>query len=169
VLSNLDPRHGSFDIPLVIALIIFATIIAFISFRLCVDFGWDNYKKIGADIQMQKMYKTVLIFVLFLKLGLFFVLLTAIEVIATLRATDVQTQRENYSISLSKGLYYFHLFVTIMILFLEILAYSSLRRENKPGMILYIILSTVTFVDFIIIFKASIKALDQAWYFFVVV
>ncbi|CAG8619958.1 16808_t:CDS:2 [Dentiscutata erythropus] len=161
-------QYGSYDIPLVIFLVIFASIIAFISFKLYQEFGWNIYKKIGADIQMQKIFKTMLIFVLLLKIDLFFVLLTGVEAIATLHY-DKDPKKQDASLSLSKGLFYFHLVITIMILFLEVLAYSSLRRENKPGMILYIVLSTVTIADFCIILRSSLKAIDQAWYFFVVI
>ncbi|CAG8628536.1 25468_t:CDS:2 [Gigaspora margarita] len=161
-------QYGSNDIPLVVFLVIFSSIIAFVSFKLYQEFGWNIYKKIGADIQMQKIYKTMLIFVLLLKIDLFFVLLTGIEAIATLHH-DNDPKEQNDSISLSKGLFYFHVVVTIMFLFLEVLAYSALRRENRPGMLLYITLSVITIVDFCIILRSSIKAIAQAWYFFIVI
>ncbi|RIB18043.1 hypothetical protein C2G38_2185742 [Gigaspora rosea] len=161
-------QYGSNDIPLVVFLVIFASIIAFVSFKLYQEFGWNIYKRIGADIQMQKIYKTMLIFVLLLKIDLFFVLLTGIEAIATLHH-ETEPRLPNDSISLTKGLFYFHVVVTIMFLFLEVLAYSSLRRENRPGMMLYITLSIITIVDFCIILKSSLKAIAQAWYFFIVI
>ncbi|CAB4411220.1 unnamed protein product [Rhizophagus irregularis] len=67
------------DIPLVVTLIIFALIMSLISFKLYQQFGWNIYKKIGADIKMQKLYKTMLLFVMLLKLDLFFLLLVSIE------------------------------------------------------------------------------------------
>ncbi|KAF0361206.1 hypothetical protein F8M41_014184 [Gigaspora margarita] len=161
-------QYGSNDIPLVVFLVIFSSIIAFVSFKLYQFFCWNIYKKIGADIQMQKIYKTMLIFVLLLKIFFFFVLLTGIEAIATLHH-DNDPKEQNDSISLSKGLFYFHVVVTIMFLFLEVLAYSALRRENRPGMLLYITLSVITIVDFCIILRSSIKAIAQAWYFFIVI
>ncbi|CAG8690847.1 18637_t:CDS:2 [Gigaspora rosea] len=140
VLGQFRSQYGSNDIPLVVFLVIFASIIAFVSFKLYQEFGWNIYKRIGADIQMQKIYKTMLIFVLLLKIDLFFVLLTGIEAIATLHH-ETEPRLPNDSISLTKGLFYFHVVVTIMFLFLEVLAYSS----------------------------SSLKAIAQAWYFFIVI
>ncbi|RHZ75274.1 hypothetical protein Glove_216g132 [Diversispora epigaea] len=162
----IDKNFVKFDVPLVICLILFATIIAFLSFRLYQQFGWNIYKKIGADIKIQKIYKTMLIFVMYLKLDLFFVLVTAIEVFLSF---SVDTSGSSYTFTLPNKLYYFHLGITIMILFLEILAYRSLRLESKIGMVSYLVLSLFTVVDFIILLKFATDKISQSWYFFIVI
>ncbi|CAG8444780.1 378_t:CDS:2 [Diversispora eburnea] len=53
--AYIDKNFGEFDVPLVICLILFATIIAFLSFKLYQQFGWNIYKKIGADIKIQSI------------------------------------------------------------------------------------------------------------------
>jgi hypothetical protein len=99
---------------------------ALMSFKLYQEFGWNIYKKIGADIYMQKIYKTMLIFVMLLKLDLFFVLLVSIEVFfAFSRDNEIVEKISQFTFTLPKRLYYFHLAITIMIFFLEILAYRS--------------------------------------------
>ena len=96
---------------------------AILSFKLYQQFGWNIYKKIGADIAMQKIYRTMLIFVMLLKLDLFFVLLLSIEVFFAF--SEEKVGKIEFTFTLPKRLYYFHLVVTIMILFLELLAYRS--------------------------------------------
>jgi hypothetical protein len=95
-----------------------------ISFKLYQQFGWNIYKKIGADINMQKLYRTMLLFVMLLKLDLFFVLLVSIEVFFAF-SEDKGIGKIQFTFTLSRNLYYFHLGVTIMIFFLEVLAYRS--------------------------------------------
>ncbi|CAG8444769.1 377_t:CDS:2 [Diversispora eburnea] len=60
---------------------------------------------------------------MYLKLDLFFVLVTAIEVFLSF---SVDTSGSSFTFKLPNKLYYFHLGITIMILILEILAYRSL-------------------------------------------
>ncbi|CAG8679504.1 22470_t:CDS:2 [Gigaspora margarita] len=52
-LGNLDPYFSYYDVPLVIVLLFFATIMAFLSWKLYRQFGWNIYRKIGADIKIQ--------------------------------------------------------------------------------------------------------------------
>ncbi|CAB5384755.1 unnamed protein product [Rhizophagus irregularis] len=123
--------------------------------------------KIGADIKMQKLYKTMLLFVMLLKLDLFFLLLVSIEVFFAF-SEDKGIGKIQFTFTLSRSLYYFHLGVTIMIFFLEVLAYRSLQKEWKNGMKIYIILSTVTIIDFIMILKSATSTVSNSWYFFIV-
>ncbi len=95
---------------------------ACISFKLYQQFGWNIYKKIGADIKVQKIYKTTLIFVMLLKLDLFFVFLLSIEVFLIF---SEDKDKRQFTFTLPKKVYYFHMGVTILIFFLEILAYRS--------------------------------------------
>ena len=107
---------------------------AIISYALYKEFGWKNYKKIGADIKMQKIYETMLIFVMLLKLNLFFVLLLSIEVFFAFSEDKGISAPGNidFTFKLPKGLYYFHLVITIMIFFLELVAYRSVSISFRP-------------------------------------
>jgi len=116
---------------------------------------------------MRKMYKTMLIFFMYLKLDLFFVLVTAAEVFGIF---NIDTPKSNnYTFVLSKGLYYFHMAVTIMILLLEILAYYSSRKEWRVGMIAYLTLTLCTVIDFIILLNRATINIKQSWYFFILI
>ncbi|PKK61402.1 hypothetical protein RhiirC2_870587 [Rhizophagus irregularis] len=48
-----NPNFTSYDIPLMIALIIFGFIMAFLGWKLYRQLGWNIYKKIGGDINTQ--------------------------------------------------------------------------------------------------------------------
>ncbi|CAI2172968.1 18253_t:CDS:2 [Funneliformis geosporum] len=165
---DFDRQFSSHDIPLVIVLVGFSLIMAFISFKLYQQFGWNNYKKIGADINVQKIYKATLIFVMLLKLDLFFVFLLSIEVFFLFSEKSENDKKLEFTFTLPKKVYYFHMVVTIMIFFLEILAYRSLRKEWRKGMFAYIVLSTVTIVDFVIILRSATNTVNNNWYFFIV-
>lgn len=123
-MADIRKEFFKVDFPLVVALIIFALVMSFISFKLYQQFGWNIYKKIGADIKLQKLYKAMLLFVMLLKLDLFFVLLVSIEVFFAF-SEDKGIGKIQFTFTLSRNLYYFHLGVTIMIFFLEVLAYRS--------------------------------------------
>ncbi|CAG8654096.1 4723_t:CDS:2 [Dentiscutata erythropus] len=51
--NNLDPHFCYYDVPLVIVLLLSATIMAFLSWKLYRQFGWNIYRKIGADRKFQ--------------------------------------------------------------------------------------------------------------------
>ncbi|CAG8461619.1 9354_t:CDS:2, partial [Scutellospora calospora] len=50
------PLHTQFlkyDAPLITLLLVFSIAIGFLSWKLYKQFGWNIYKKIGADLEMQ--------------------------------------------------------------------------------------------------------------------
>lgn len=50
---DINPKFTSYDIPLMIALIIFGFIMAFLGWKLYRQLGWNIYKKIGGNISTQ--------------------------------------------------------------------------------------------------------------------
>ncbi|CAB4412649.1 unnamed protein product [Rhizophagus irregularis] len=69
--------------------------------------------------------------------------------------------------NLSEGLYYFHVCITIIIVFLQLLVWHSLRKESSLGMKIFIGAWIVCIADFIILLVDSIKpSSEESWYFF---
>ncbi|CAH1763353.1 12211_t:CDS:2 [Entrophospora sp. SA101] len=102
-----------------------------------------------------------------IKLSVFFVFISAIEVFLVFsEERDGGSAPEELSIP--KRLYYFHMGVTLLIIILVNLGYQSLIREWKIGMVIYLSLSTIALVDFILILKATLQHLASSWYFFMV-
>lgn len=59
------------EISLSVIILTFAVIMSFLSYQMSKQFGWNIYKKIGADVQIQKMYRMFQFFVLSLKIDIF--------------------------------------------------------------------------------------------------
>lgn len=53
--DNPKPYHASlpYEIAVLVLMAIFATVFAFIAYKLYKEFGWSIYKKIGADLAMR--------------------------------------------------------------------------------------------------------------------
>ncbi|KAH8553000.1 hypothetical protein BGW37DRAFT_487998 [Umbelopsis sp. PMI_123] len=59
------------EIGLTCAILLFASGFAYLSLAMVRQFGWNIYKKIGADIRIQRMYRIFQFFVLALKIDIF--------------------------------------------------------------------------------------------------
>lgn len=59
------------EIALCVVILTFAVVMSFLSYQMSKQFGWNIYKKIGADVQIQKMYRMFQFFVLSLKIDIF--------------------------------------------------------------------------------------------------
>ena len=49
------------EISLSVVLLTFAAIMSFLSYQMSKQFGWNIYKKIGADVKIQSMYELFLL------------------------------------------------------------------------------------------------------------
>ncbi|CAG8511194.1 4133_t:CDS:2 [Funneliformis mosseae] len=140
---TIDINHLTNDIPLIITLMVFATIISFLSWKLYRQFGWNIYKKIGGDISMQ-----------------------AIESCSVFgRILSVKGQEDK---DLPKAFSSVHIGVTAMIIINQILGYRSIRKEMKLGMILVCSFWVVIIIDFCILLRYSIGTVTDSWYFYTV-
>ncbi|CAJ0825982.1 6635_t:CDS:2 [Entrophospora sp. SA101] len=147
-----------YEIPLITISLLSATTMAYFTWKLYQQFGWNIYKKIGADLRMQSIYKTMLIFVMLLKLDVFFMIVLAIQACTAFsyKAVDDPKYLD------PPVLYWLHVFVTILIVFLQILAFRSVRMQ------IFIATWIITLADFIMILKFSIKsAREDSWFFFI--
>jgi len=155
--------------PLVIVLMIFALIMAFLSWKLYRQFGWNIYKKIGGDIHKQAMFRTYLIYVMLLKLGLFFILGLALEACTVFK---INLKTRNTSIKqiryLPRPLYLFHIAVSGLIFLNQIIGYRSVKKEMRVGMIFVCVFWSVIIVDFCILLDYSIGNVKDSWYFFII-
>ncbi|KAI8994578.1 hypothetical protein BDB01DRAFT_773303 [Pilobolus umbonatus] len=59
------------EITLSVFILAFASAMCYLSFQMSKQFGWNIYKKIGADVRIQKMYKIFQFFVLALKIDIY--------------------------------------------------------------------------------------------------
>ncbi|CAB4393389.1 unnamed protein product [Rhizophagus irregularis] len=161
-----NPNFTSYDIPLMIALIIFGFIMAFLGWKLYRQLGWNIYKKIGGDINTQAMFKTYLIYEMLLKLGLFFILGLALEACIVFKINLI-IEHTSIIRFLPRPLYLFHIAVTGLTFLIQIIGYRSAKREIKVCMICLCVFWAAIIIDFCILMKYSISVKDS-WYFFIV-
>ncbi|KAI1317633.1 hypothetical protein EDD11_008061 [Mortierella claussenii] len=101
-------------------------IITWLAYQLFQEFGWKIYKKIGADPNMKKMYRAYQIYLVLIKIDLFFFVGFSIQFIyLTLSASDAE--------------YWLTILVlplTILILFIAVYA---VRHESRRWMSTFIV------------------------------
>jgi len=157
---------AKYDLPLVITLITFATIMGFLAFKLYQQFGWIIYRKIGGSLEIQAIYRKQLILVILLKIDLFVLLLFSIESWMTF-TLESETEKLEHLYYVPRAIYYFHRIVTFSIIGLEFIAYRSMRKEWRSGMLIFIFLWIAVIADLIVILCFSIRTARESWYFLI--
>ncbi|CAG8520556.1 27047_t:CDS:2 [Dentiscutata erythropus] len=153
-------RVEFYEVPSIVILLLCATMMGFFTWKLYQQFGWNIYKRIGADRNMQKIFRSMLIFVMHLKLDLFF--MVVLSIVACVVLTQNETLKHTF-------LYWFHVIVTVLIFILQALAYHMLREESHLGMKIFIGLWLIPIADFIALLVKSIGTSAQdSWYFFII-
>lgn len=76
--TQIENFHRIFiAIPVVIG--VFSLIFVYLAYKLYLEFGWRIYKKIGADPHMKNMYRAYQVFLMLLKIDVFFFLSYSIQ------------------------------------------------------------------------------------------
>ncbi|RIB01647.1 hypothetical protein C2G38_2256060 [Gigaspora rosea] len=114
----------------------FSVYLAFMSYKLSKEFGWENYKTYSADIKLRSTYLHLTILQTLIKLDVFFIGSYALQLIPS--------QKIGYSLSIIElGLIFF--FGTLMLL----LAWISVSMEMK-----YLLLSVINIYSLSLIYWA---------------
>ncbi|RGB32691.1 hypothetical protein C1646_743761 [Rhizophagus diaphanus] len=144
---QIDYTIKSYELPHIIALAIIAITMGALFFgKLSQQLDWDIYKKIGGDIEVRKRYKIILIFEMLLKIDLFFVILYG-SITAPLVFYDFIAFYDQYDTGF-KVFVFVCLSILILVFFFQALAYKSIRKEWKVGMIIFIIFWIFALLDF---------------------
>ncbi|RHZ67397.1 hypothetical protein Glove_301g57 [Diversispora epigaea] len=155
-----------YDIPLIIVYMLFATLMGFLCYHLYQEFGWNIYKTIGGNILMQRVYRTYLIFILFLKVDIFFLLIFAIE---TWVAYLLQQSDSNQDTFVPHAIASYNKVITVLIVFSEVIGIVSARKEWKIGMIVFFVSWIGVTIDFIAILYSTAKSVSaDSWYFLII-
>ncbi|RIB30359.1 hypothetical protein C2G38_2238304 [Gigaspora rosea] len=150
-----DLTFRYYDIPYTVIYFVLALISTFISFKLYQQFGWNIYKKIGADLEIKKLYMKRLVSTTLLKYELYFFLLFLM--LNGIRWIDLYDDDPT-----AKAYWNYHSFESILVFFVALLAYQSIRLEWKIGMYIFFVLWITYILDAILVVGAS--ALVH-WYF----
>ncbi|KAI8053927.1 hypothetical protein BDF22DRAFT_682119 [Syncephalis plumigaleata] len=104
-----------------------------ITWELYRDFGWQIYKKLGADLQISRMYRLHQITLTFLKFDAFFFIAFSVQIVA-LALKDTDSER------------YVQIIVAIPLSVLMIcLAMFAIHKESKPLLILFMVTLAIGF------------------------
>ncbi|RUS32092.1 hypothetical protein BC938DRAFT_476316 [Jimgerdemannia flammicorona] len=165
-LRDVDPFMQAkwIEIVLTFVMIVFALFLMFLAYKLYRQYGWLIYKRIGANIAMQGHFKTYQIFVMLMKLNIFFELGFSVFYLIGMAINNSNWEVNAYS----PGLLIFHATVTGMILPMLFIAYHALRNENHYLMWFFIIFNLTAISDFVYILGHSISPNpDENWFFWI--
>ncbi|PKY44099.1 hypothetical protein RhiirA4_136239 [Rhizophagus irregularis] len=121
-------------------------------YKLYKQFGWNIYKEIGANIQMQRMYRTYLVFLLLLKLDL--LLLMGFQILNLVFLFSDAEEDQTTTIIIQS-------IMVASVIPIVGLALWGVRRENQVAMFIFAVASVATIVNFIYILAKFIINRDE--------
>ncbi|KAG2185511.1 hypothetical protein INT44_002304, partial [Umbelopsis vinacea] len=150
---------GKIEIVLAVVLPLFAVAFALPSYKLTKQLGWTRYKKIGADLAIDKMYRVYQQFLLVLKIDIFTEFIVSLFfVIKGGIATDGVK-------STTPWIEYVQVGVTALILPMLIAARVAVstqtNAENNAGIITFIIFQIIVVFHFALMLYLTIGATDK--------
>ena len=165
------------EIALSVNILAFAIIMSYLSFQMSKQFGWNIYKKIGADVRIQsksahnnytvvlmksiEMYRTFQFFVLCLKIDIF------TEFLISLFYLIQFTREAGFGEAMKQPDTWLQLIVTILILPFLYFARTAGSTESKMRMIIFIIFELLVIVHFALILKDTFQP-ENNWYTWIV-
>ncbi|RCH83618.1 hypothetical protein CU097_003769 [Rhizopus azygosporus] len=143
-------RNG---IGLVVVMALFSFIFVYLSYQLFKQFGWNTYKRIGADIQQQERFRLAQIFFMFLKLDAFF------QLVLCIFYTVVMSQEQYFalwSIDRKKFVgYIIHIVLTALLIPALLVARYGVIAENRTVMVAFQVTQIIVIMDFILVLVDS--------------
>ncbi|KAG0182663.1 hypothetical protein DFQ28_011074 [Apophysomyces sp. BC1034] len=135
-----------------------AIVFAYLSYVVVREFGWVIYKKIGADVAIQRMYRTFQFFVLALKIDTFLEFLVSgfyvLQVL--LDSFDSLTWVTEWDT-------WIELIVTIMVLPMLYFGRMAVSAESKKRMVIFILFQVLVIFQFLLVLLQTVDP-DDFWY-----
>ncbi|KAI9363168.1 hypothetical protein BD770DRAFT_380933 [Pilaira anomala] len=141
------------EIVLAVVILIFAIIMSYLSYQMSKQFGWNIYKKIGADVRIQKMYRIFQFFVLAIKVDIFSEFLISLFYLIQFVAAGNKSEWDTWV----------QVVVTVLILPMLYFARTAGSTESLGRMITFISFQAIVIVHFFLILNQTIKP-NNNWY-----
>jgi len=150
LLPNYWQRRGSAEI-VVAALNVFALVVAaFLSWKLVKSFGWQTFKRVGASLTINRIYKFVLALSIVIQLGLFFMLATVSLWIDQLWNSPIGDKAD------FKTLYQVTAIITLVALIPWLMTgWFAVRRELKVPMLAFLVLCILYLAGWSLLFIST--------------
>ncbi|KAG0766638.1 hypothetical protein G6F57_001069 [Rhizopus arrhizus] len=149
------------EIALSVTILAFAVVMSYLSFQMSKQFGWNIYKKIGADVRIQKMYRVFQFFVLCLKVNIFTEFLVSLFYL-------IQFARQNgVEEAIKEPDTWLQLVVTIFLLPFLYFARTAGSTESKTRMVVFLVFQVLVIVHFVVILKETLQP-ENNWYTWIV-
>ncbi|CEP13731.1 hypothetical protein [Parasitella parasitica] len=141
------------EIALSICVGLYAILFVYLSFAVVREFGWVIYKKIGADLEIQRMYRTLQLFVLALKIDIFIEFLVSVFYLIQFALKSGFSSWTTY------------VFVVITILMLPMLYFgrASVASESPFKVIIFVIFQLCIVFQLVLIAIEATSGKDY-WY-----
>ncbi|KAI8343255.1 hypothetical protein BC941DRAFT_410851 [Chlamydoabsidia padenii] len=147
-----------FEIGLAASIFFLTCVFAYLCTRLLLQFGWNTYKRLGADIKLQMRFRTAQVFLMILKLDAFFHLVFSVFWFVVM-TQEGYYQRDRAALAW----YILHLILTLIQIPALFGARDSIRKEKSSVMVGFLVIQGLIIVDFIIILQQS----SNSWVFWV--
>ncbi|KAG9121326.1 hypothetical protein FRC07_002746 [Ceratobasidium sp. 392] len=162
VLPDYFSHRTEDEIPIVVLNGIFLITMIVLSWRLCRVYGWQTFKRIGASRVMNRAYRLVLAFSIHLQLAVYFFVTSSALWVDELLNGPIACFAQHRSI-------YEGIFITSVLLLLPwlVLGWIGVRRENKPMMHVFLMISLLFITAWAAMFASDVYRWTFAtWPFF---
>ncbi|KAH8549191.1 hypothetical protein BGW37DRAFT_124133 [Umbelopsis sp. PMI_123] len=156
---------GKIEIVLAVLLPVFAIAFALPSYKLTKQLGWTRYKKIGADLAIDKMYRVYQQFLLVVKIDIFTEFLVSLFFVIK---GGILTNGTNVSLTWIELV---QIAVTALILPMLIAGRYSAKNESNTGMVIFITFQIIVLFHFALMLYLTVGVADKwiIWLCFVVI
>ncbi|KAI7898991.1 uncharacterized protein BX663DRAFT_533045 [Cokeromyces recurvatus] len=140
------------EITLSVITMSFAIIMSFLSYQMSKQFGWNIYKKIGADVQIQRMYRIFQFFVLSLKIDIFTQFMVSVFYLI--------------QFAMKQGIMWetiIQVVVTVFSIPMLYFARTAGSTESKVRMCIFITFECIALFHFALIFSQTLQP-NNNWY-----
>ncbi|EPB89471.1 hypothetical protein HMPREF1544_03702 [Mucor circinelloides 1006PhL] len=141
------------EIALAVIILAFAIVMSYLSYEMSKQFGWNIYKKIGADVRVQKMYRIFQFFVLALKIDIFTEFLISIFYLIQFAIKENGSKWDTW----------IQLAVTILMLPMLYFARTAGSTESEGRMITFVCFQAIVIIHFALVLDQTFQP-NNNWY-----